>query len=73
MKLVRWVEIWIDEPARGAYMLLIRGCDDGTIDIVDPQKCAEIVKEFTGYGDARLWLNEEEYRMVKGRCLFDWD
>lgn len=73
MSPVKWTEVWIDEPGRGTYVLVVRGHEDGTIQVADPQKTGAIVREFKTYEDATLWLREDEFQRVEGRCDFDWD
>lgn len=73
MSASRWVEVWIDEPSRGEYLLLVRGYDDGTVEIIDPRKDEGAFKTFENYAFARDWLTEEEYRLCRGRVVFDWD
>ena len=64
---VQWIEVWIDEPSGGGYLLVVWGFIDGHVEIVDPQKGGERVAVFDDYEQATHWLNEEEYDLVEGR------
>lgn len=68
---VQWVETWIDAPSAGEYVLVVRGLDDGHVEIRDPHRGGEVVETFKSYADARAWLNEEEFDPVKGRIAYD--
>ncbi|WP_437728375.1 hypothetical protein [Sorangium sp. So ce861] len=64
---VQWIEVWVDDSSRGDYLLVLRGLEDGRVEIVDPQKNKEQVAMFDSYDDATHWLNEEEYEPIEGR------
>jgi hypothetical protein len=63
----QWVEVWLDSPSGGEYVLVVRGFSDGHVEIIDPQKAREQVAVFNHYEDATHWLDEEEYDLVEGR------
>jgi hypothetical protein len=44
----RWVEAWIDS-ASGEYVLLLRPDQTGRLEVADPQKGGEVIKQFASY------------------------
>jgi len=66
MKRPKWIEVWIDSSS-GEYVLLLRGFEDGRMEVVDPQEQYRVIEAFNDYADATLWMNEDEYDLVEGR------
>lgn len=62
-----WVEVWIDDAARGDYVLLLRARVDGMLEMMDPQAQRQLIKTFHTYEEAVDWLREDEYDLVEGR------
>lgn len=65
MLLIKWIEVWIDVYAN--YVLILRGYDNGQIQLYDPQKGKASESNFDNYEEAYLWLREDEYDLVEGR------
>jgi hypothetical protein len=67
---VKWAEVWADYANLGGYLLTLRAYDDGSFEILDPQKGGEVVETFSSHDDAMHWLSEDEYDLV-GRLSAD--
>ncbi len=68
---VMWVEVWIDDPSAGGYVLVLRALSDGSLQLIDPQESGRVVEVFSNYEDAVHWLREDEYGQVEGRYLIE--
>ncbi|HBE20551.1 MAG TPA: hypothetical protein DEG17_13170 [Cyanobacteria bacterium UBA11149] len=64
-KRLNWIEVWIDTYA--SYVLVLRGYEDGSIELYDPQKGRGSESSFDSYEEAYLWLREDEYDLAEGR------
>jgi hypothetical protein len=66
----RWFEVWYAEGDVAPDYLLIVTSDvgnDGRVAVLDPYKEGKIVYEGNDYDDARSWLLEDDYSLVRGR------
>jgi hypothetical protein len=65
-----WYEVWADDGLAPPYVLLVVPRDNGTVAVFDPKE-NKVVYEAPGYEDVKLWLLEDEYRLVEGRMIPD--
>jgi hypothetical protein len=64
-----WYEVWVDESIEIPYVLFLRPNQDNPkeILIIDPRENNKPIKTMPNYESAKLWLQEDEYTLVKGR------
>ncbi|MDT5270413.1 MAG: hypothetical protein QOH49_2599 [Acidobacteriota bacterium] len=67
-----WFEIWIDDSARPAYVLIVEPEEvgEGCV-VIDPKKNYAVVHRGESYTAIRVWLQEDEYRLAKGRMFHE--
>jgi hypothetical protein len=65
-----WYEVWVDEGLTPPYVLLVLPDVANKVVVFDPKE-NRIAHEASGYEDAKLWLQEDEYRRVEGRMTPD--
>lgn len=64
-----WYELWADESGEIPYVLLVRPRGE-IIEIYDFRKeCT--VRTSGSYEELKMWLLEDEYRLVEGRMEED--
>lgn len=68
----QWLEVWIDSSS-AEYVLVVRPCDGGGVEVFDPQENWRRIERFSDYESAVHWLNEDEYDLVEGRLNRDDD
>ena len=65
----KWYEIWAEENDDIPYLLFL--CEDLSKEdkfaIIDPKENNKIIKLFSSYDLAKLWLLEDEFTLVRGR------
>jgi len=62
-----WIEVWIDTYDIYNYVLILRGYENGSIELYDPQKGRGSESTFASYEEAYFWLREDEYELAEGR------
>ncbi len=62
-----FTELWTDTTASPPYVLILLGDNSGKTCVYDPAQNYQIVFESDTYQEAKLWLLEDEYSLVKGR------
>jgi hypothetical protein len=71
----RWFEIWFTdgEDIVPTYLLLVSPDKErpGGVVVNDPQMNYATIYRGQNYEDTRLWLEEDEYSLVKGRVFPD--
>lgn len=69
-----WFEVWYDEGSEllPAYLLIVVPDLDnpGQVKVYDPLE-QRIIHNGQNYEETRLWLTEDEYRLVEGRMFAD--
>lgn len=66
-----WYEVWTNEHFEKPYVLILREEASGSLVVTDPLLKYEKVFECQSYEDAKNWLREDEFMMVKGRVTDD--
>lgn len=67
-----WYEIWADEGLEVPYLLLVLPENSGEgVVVLDPNERGQVVHRAKDYEEARLWLLEDEYRLVAGRMMLE--
>ena len=65
-----WFEIWIDDSARPAYVLMVEPEEaGGGCVVIDPKENYSVVHREASYDLTVLWLSEDEYRLAEGRMF----
>ena len=62
-----FLEVWVDPMQSPPYVLLLLGDEMKGCYIFDPAERYSLVKAFQSYGEAQLWLLEDEYEPLEGR------
>jgi hypothetical protein len=65
-----WYEVWVDEGLTSPYVLLVLPDTGNKVVVFDPKE-NRIAYQASRYEDAKLWLQEDEYRRVEGRMTPD--
>lgn len=71
MAQIQWVEIWTDLSSGGLDLRMLRGLDDGRIELRDPHHQNKLLQTFTTYSDAELELGDDEFVIIEGRLEAD--
>jgi hypothetical protein len=67
-----WYEIWADEGLEVPYLLMVLPENSGEgVVVLDPKDGGQVVHRANDYEGARLWLLEDEYRLVEGRMILE--
>ena len=68
-----WFEVWVDDTGSKPYLLIITNdtADPSRILVIDPIEGYKVVHNETDYNAVRIWLLEDEYRIVEGRMQND--
>lgn len=67
----QFTEIWIDPTAILPYILMLLGDDQNNYCVIDPIQNYKIIFACSSYEEAKIWLLEDEYELVKGRLIID--
>jgi hypothetical protein len=64
-----WFEVWVDDTGSKPYLLIITNdsSDLSRIIVIDPIEGYKVVHLDKEYSDIKLWLLEDEYKIVDGR------
>jgi hypothetical protein len=62
-----FLEVWVDPMQSPPYILLLLGDKTNGCYVFDPAEHYRLVKAFSSYEEAQLWLLEDEYEPVEGR------
>jgi hypothetical protein len=67
--LTKWFEVWVDDSMSTPYILIVTldSQNPSSIIVLDPIKGFELAHQGYSYESVKLWLLEDEYRLVAGR------
>lgn len=63
----KFLEVWVDPLQSPPYILLLLGDKKNGCYVFEPAEQSRLVKVFSSYEEAQLWLWEDEYEPVEGR------
>jgi hypothetical protein len=63
----QFVETWIDPTSEIPYVLLLIAEEAGGFKIYDPKENYSVIFSSDSYEDAKNFLMEDEYELVRGR------
>ncbi|MCH7688544.1 MAG: hypothetical protein IH899_17995 [Planctomycetes bacterium] len=63
-----WFEVWTDDGLSVPYVLLVMSdAERQNFVVIDSKENNKVVFRSANYNTAKLWLLEDEYKLVEGR------